>query len=183
MNIFGFKKSLLLILCSLILLTSCEIRIGTDSFGVASFYPTAKQAFEEEAGYNAIQGAWEEIREDIGVFEVDNTYSLYFAILDYTRNGSVSDTVISVMLMETKNGKYRYTGSCSSFSTNVLNATESDEEKIAKSSFPVNDKEIEYHFAKKDLLNKADLTENFNFHECVINFNGQSTEITIAVSK
>ena len=159
------------------LLTSCS---GLDK-SEDLYYSSAKDAFENESSFDILQGGLKSIREEIGVYKVNEKYSLYFVLLDNKTNNQVVNTVVSVMLLETKDNKFSYTGKNNEFTPDFLNFEPNDEAKIASSTFEAEGKQIDYYFAVKELLNAQSFSEDYVIYDGVINLKGKSFDISIAI--
>ena len=167
-----------------LLLTSCGIQIGSFSFG-GEYYSTPKEAIEKEEITNYVAGkdGYREIREDGSVYKINDDYSIYFAIVDYSRNNSIIETVLSVVLMKTDNGKYHYMGSYTDYSTEILRCTSDSKEKEASGAFTAEGEEINYCFGKKDFFDRASREEKYVFYDGEVKLDGEIYEITVAVPK
>ncbi len=146
------------------------------------YYSSPKDAFEQERGYDSLQGAWAYVSEEIGVYKVNDTYFVYLAVLDYKRNNEKVDTVISVIPMKTKKDKYSWTGDYHDFSTDILKCTSESEETMACANFAIENAEIEVWFSKKELFKKDSLSEDYVFYNGTVSFEDQKNELTIAIA-
>ena len=167
-----------------LLLTSCGIQIGSFSFG-GEYYSTPKEAIEKEEITNYVAGkdGYREIREDGSVYKINDDYSIYFAIVDYSRNNSIIETVLSVVLMKTDNGKYHYMGSYTDYSTEILRCTSDSKEKEVSGVFTAEGEEINYCFGKKEFFDRASREEKYVFYDGEVKLDGEIYEITVAVPK
>ena len=165
-----------------ILLVTFLIVILLPSACSGDYYSSPKNAFEQERGYDSGQGAWAFVSEEIGIYKINDTYSVYLTVLDYKRNNEKVDTVISVIPMKTKKNKYSWIGDYHNFSTDILKCTLDDKETMACASFSIEDIEIEVHFSKKDLFKKDSLKGDCFLYDGKVNFENQKYELTIAIA-
>ena len=175
-----FKISALLIMLSLVL-ASCGDDIGSFSLG-EDWFSTPKAAFEYVSNQEPASGQFPAIEQEMGVYALNSEYSVYFAVMEYPRNGGASGSAPTVLLMKTKDGKYQYLGNSESFFGEMLEANKDEEYTVSSTKLTAGDKTYDFSFVRTEGFDKEDF-EGYNIYETSVKLDGEELPVTVAISK
>lgn len=173
-NSFIFQK---ILFCILIIstLSGCSVQFG--SYAVtSSYYSTPRKAFEEaDDHYNHLTQTYDVIQEEIGVFKLDDDYSIYIVIMGREKDGEIVYKYPNGLLMKTNNEKFYYMG-------NAINI-DTEKEKDTQ-SVKTEGKERFIYIIKKDAFDESAYDkENYNINTFSIPENDIITEMVFIVEK
>lgn len=164
-------------------LSGCGIQIGSFFMG-GSYFDTPNTAFNHDADIDPVTRETPKATTLIGVYPLSSNYALCMSLVDYEINGKTVRTMPTVMLMKTQNEEYQYLGECVNFETDVFYCTEDDEDTVFSDNINVEGKSYNFCFGLKTLFDKTKFSDDeYNFYDTSFDYENETIELTIAVSK
>ena len=173
-NSFIIQKILFCILI-ISILSGCSVQFG--SYAVtSSYYSTPRKAFEEaDDHYDHLTQTYDVIQKEIGIFKLDDDYSIYLVIMGQEKDGEIVYTYPEGLLMKTNNEKFYYMG----YTINMDTEKEKDIQSVKTEG-----KERLINIIKKDAFDESAYDkENYNIETFSFPENDKITEMVFVVEK
>ncbi len=168
-------KNILLCFFIISILSGCSVQIGSHAI-TSSYYSTPRKAFEEaDDHYDHLTQTYDVIQEEIGIFKLDDDYSIYIVIMGREKDGKIVYTYPEGLLMKTNNEKFYYMG----YTINIDTEKEKDTQSVKTEG-----KERLIYIIKKDTFDESSYDkENYNIKTFSVPENDTITEMVFIIEK